>query len=472
MKKVFIFLLFLLLIAIFLSYFWLQSITKKIFIPNAQTAFSSNNSIQQSLDNKTPINILLLGYGGGNHEGAYLTDSIINARIDPKTKKIFLISIPRDTWIKIPLRDNEENYSKINAAYQVGIDDVNYPNKQQQFTGVSGGGKLAKYAVSQIAGFPIEFFVGIDFSGFTRSIDTLGGVDITIEKTFDDYQYPLEGKQDDACGHTEEEIASFSAQLASPSAAITQLEAFPCRYERLHFDAGEQHMDGITALKYVRSRHSLQDGTDFGRAQRQRNLLVAVKQKIFSIGFIPQIIPFMTSLGDDLRTDLTLDDVRVLLQNASALSDYQIISLAITDQNYLQNSVSFDGQAILISKDGQDDWTRIHKWLKDEFSGKPQPISATVQVENATNIIGLARVAAKRLREKNLEVLEPVNATISNVQKTTITVYSKNVNQEDIDLLEKEFNIPAVIYAAEKQLPYNVLVVVGEDYNQKKKNNL
>lgn len=369
MKKILVTVLSLFFITIVISYFWLQSISKKIFIPPAKTAVAvvSKNPIQQALDKKTPINILLLGYGGGSHDGAYLTDSIITVHIDPKTQKIFLISIPRDIWVKIPTRGEDGSYSKINAAYQIGLDDINYPEKKEEFTGVGGGGKLTEYAVSRVTGLPINSFVGIDFSGFTKSIDTLGGVDIVVEKAFDDYEYPIEQKETESCGHTETEIASLSAQLASPSAALTQLDAFPCRYEHLHFDAGNQHMDGATVLKYARSRHSLQDGTDFGRTQRQRNLLVAVKQKIFSVGFIPQIVPFMTSLGDDLRTDLALDDVRVLVQNASLLNKYQIISLALTGDNYLQDAVSSDGQSILESKDGLDDWTSVHTWLTDEF---------------------------------------------------------------------------------------------------------
>jgi LCP family protein required for cell wall assembly len=448
-------------------YFWLHGITSKIFIPDARTSSGPVNSIQQSLDSKKPINILLLGYGGGNHDGAYLTDSIIIVHIDTKTQKVFLISVPRDTWVKIPTSGIEGNYSKINAAYQIGLDDSNYLDKQEQFKGQAGGGKLAQYVVSQVTGLPFDYFVGVDFSGFTRTIDTLGGIDINVDKTFDDYQYPIEGKEDDACGLADTEIASLSAQLASPSATITQLDAFPCRFDHLHFDSGEQHMDGVTALKYVRSRHSLQDGTDFGRAQRQRNLLVAVKQKVFSAGIIPQIIPFMSSLGDDLRTDLTLDDVKVFLQNVSELNKYQIVSLSITDQNYLIDAISSDGQAILASKDGTDNWTSVHNWLADEFSGKPQPVPAVVQVENGTPIVGLALSATNRLKDSNMQVLEPVNASTRDNKTTTITVYDKNVEQADIDTLKKEFGINTISYSTAGQEQYNVFIIIGSDYKQK-----
>jgi LCP family protein required for cell wall assembly len=469
MKKALFIFLFLLIFFSSIIYFWLHGVTNKIFLPTNKSASTSVNSIQQSLYAKTPINILLLGYGGGNHDGTYLTDSIIAVHIDPKTQKVFLISIPRDIWIKIPTNGTEGSYSKINSAYELGLDDASYPNKQAQFKGQDGGGHLAEYIVSRVTGLPIDYFVGMDFSGFTHTIDTLGGVDLNVEKTFDDYQYPIEGQEDNACGHSPDEIASLSAQLASPSATLTELDAFPCRYEHLHFDKGEQHMNGTTALKYVRSRHSLQDGTDFGRAQRQRNLLVAVKQKIFSAGFIPQVIPFMSSLGDDLRTDLSLDDVKTFLQNISALNKYQIVSLAITDQNYLTDAVSTDGQDILESKDGIDNWTSVHNWLTDEFSGKSQPVEAIVQVENGAAIAGLAQLATNRLKDEKLQVLDPINASKHDNQITTITLYDKNINKSQVNALKKEFGISTVQYAAASQTQYNILVTIGEDYNLKER---
>lgn len=383
MKKIIILLLlFIVVVAAGGSYLWFHSITKKIFIPQTKTASAAPlNTIQQTLNDKKPINLLLLGYGGGNHEGTYLTDSMIAVHIDPKTQKIFLISIPRDIWIKIPTNGSDGSYSKINAAYSDGLDNTTYPNKQSQFTGADGGGKLAEYVIQEVIGVPLDYFVGLDFSGFTHTIDTLGGVSINVAKSFDDYSYPIEGKEDDPCGHTQEEIASMSAQLASASATLSDVNAFPCRYEHIHFDKGIADMNGTTALKYVRSRHSLQDGTDFGRAQRQRNLIVAVKQRVLAASFIPQIVPFITSLGDDLRTDLSLDDVKTLVQNIQTLNKYQIVSLALTDQNYLQEAVASDGEDILESSDGIDDWTSVHKWLQNEFSGKVQ-IAPTPQIKN------------------------------------------------------------------------------------------
>jgi anionic cell wall polymer biosynthesis LytR-Cps2A-Psr (LCP) family protein len=444
-------------------YFWLHAVTQKIFISPNKTASSSINAIQQSLYNKTPINIVLLGYGGGTHDGAYLTDSIMVIHIDPKTQKVFLISVPRDIWIKIPTNGNDGSYWKINAAYELGLDDNDYPYKQSQFKGQDGAGKLAEYIVSQVTGLPIDYFVGMDFSGFKHTIDTLGGVDINVETAFTDSEYPVDGKETDLCGHQPSEIPTLDAEATQ--AAVETI--YPCRYENLHFEAGLQHMDGEQALSYVRSRHSLQDGTDFGRAKRQRNLLVAVKAKIFSVSFIPQIIPFISSLGDDLRTDLSLDDVKIFLQHVRTLNTYQISTLALTDQNYLIDTFSNDGQAILEPKDGLDNWTSIHNYISDQLSGKTEPIAAIVQIENGTTIPGLAGLAVNRLKNENIQVLDPTDTGNSNAQITTITIYDKNINQTDIEVLKKEFGVTKINYLTSTQNQYNVLVVVGNDYNKK-----
>lgn len=270
-KKINLWIIFLIIILIGLGCIGLlalkaNEVENKIFIVNSINAQADTPSVANDLKNLISFNILLLGYGGGTHDGAYLTDSMMVVHIDPRAQKIFLISIPRDIWIKIPTNNTNGSYWKINAAYTIGMDDQDYPNKQNQFKGVDGGGHLAEYIVSQVTGLPLSYFVGMDFTGFKHTIDTLGGVDIDVEPGFTDPEYPIDGKENDLCGHSQSDLPQLEAE-ATQSAVET---IFPCRYENLHFNSGLQHMDGERALSYVRSRHSLQDGTDFGRAKRQR----------------------------------------------------------------------------------------------------------------------------------------------------------------------------------------------------------
>src|SRR5579884_3030834 len=226
---------------------------------------AAGSDIKQTNDR---VNILLLGIGGGTHDGPDLTDSIIVASYDLKTNDVVMFSIPRDLWLP-------SIQQKINAAYTVGL---------------SKGGDGLGYtenAIGDVMGIPIHYAVVLDFSGFSKAIDLVGGVDVNVPDTFDDYQYPIDGKENDLCGWKEQQMTLTPDQakqlnvnpgplkvyidptgkVATDSASLD----FSCRFEHIHFDKGMTHMDGTTALKFVRSRHALGiEGSDFARSRRQQ----------------------------------------------------------------------------------------------------------------------------------------------------------------------------------------------------------
>lgn len=462
MKKLLSFILLFLILLGSVGYLWYHRVTGKIFVKSdTQKKANLPTSLKGYFDTKTPFSIAVAGYGGGNHDGAYLTDTIIVVHVDPKTQKVFLISIPRDIWIKIPTDGQNGKYWKLNAAYTLGLDNIQFPNKLAEFNSTDGGGRLLEYSLGQVTGENIPYFVGLDFSGFTHSIDTLGGVDINVNPAFTDPEYPLDGKEADLCGHTPEEIPILDVQVATTAAELV----YPCRYEKLHFDAGLQHMDGTTALKYVRSRHSLEDGSDFGRAQRQRKLLLAVKQKIFSVGFASRVIPFMSSLGDDVRTDMTAEDVQTIIQHATELNGYSIETLALTDQNYLIDTVSSDNQSILASIDGMDTWDSVHTWLTNTFTGAPVPVIPIVRVLNGTKAPGLAQYATNGLDALHVQTRPPGSVADHATPKTTITVYDPTISPKTLAALKQLFNV-ASIGMGNTATPsgYNIEIVLGADY--------
>ncbi|MBI2622752.1 MAG: LCP family protein [Candidatus Levybacteria bacterium] len=221
------------------------------------------------------MGVLILGVGGERHEGPLLTDTIIYASIDPAKKKIALLSLPRDFWVP-------DLKAKINTAYAYG------EGKRK-----GGGIILSKAVVEKVLAQPVDYVVRVDFKGFVKAIDMLGGIEVDVEREFDDYEYPVAGKETDACGFEGEEFE----KRATASAA---LEAFPCRYMHLRFEKGRQPMDGETALRFVRSRHAIGvEGTDFARSKRQEKVIEAVKTKLFSLGTF--LNPFkLTSLYDTL----------------------------------------------------------------------------------------------------------------------------------------------------------------------------
>lgn len=324
----------------------------------AQTLMNKNITLKKTDER---VSILLLGIGGGMHEGPNLTDTIIFASIDPKAKKVTLVSIPRDLWVS-------DLQAKVNSAYATGQD------KEE-----GGGLKLAKAVVSKILDQPIDYGIRIDFDGFVKAVDMMGGLDITVERTLDDYAYPISGKEDDACGRSEDEIASLSAQIATSSA--TESEAFPCRYEHLHIDPGLQHMDGITALKFVRSRHALSpEGSDFARSKRQEKVIQAFKDKLFSVGTIlnpVKVVSLVDVFKDSIDTDIAQNEYDDFIKLAQKMEDAKISS-AILDFGDTERpgllinppvSSEYRGQWVIIPSAGSDDYSEIHAFVACEIKG-------------------------------------------------------------------------------------------------------
>lgn len=326
---------------------------------------------------------LLLGYGGGSHAGGQLTDSIMVARIDPNRQQVTLLSLPRDLWVPLETVEGQQTWSKINAAYAIGNDDRKYTHKPQQFTGNNGGGNMAKHVVQAVTGLSIDNYAAISFAGFTKGIDVLGGVTVDVQRSFTDEQYPIEGKEDDSCGKSDEEIAQITATM---SATLVEKE-FACRYESISYVKGKMLMDGFTALKFVRSRHASGDGGDFNRADRQRQVILAVRNKVFSVNFLPKAIPFMTALAQDFRTDVGLNDLQFFLSQAPEWRNYKVHSIALSDQNVLQITTSPDRQSIVSPKAGYGQWAEAQAWIQANLYETDASDSASLSATGSATLL-------------------------------------------------------------------------------------
>jgi len=347
--------------------------------PTVQTPAPS----PEAPDPLRPVSILLMGYGGGNHAGGKLTDTMMVARVNPGEKTIHLISLPRDLWVGLPIEQyGIESYWKINAAYAIGSDDPKYPNKPLVYTGEAGGGELAKYAVEKVLGIPIDYFLTLNFYGFEKSIDVLGGINVNVEKTFDDFHYPIAGKENESCDKSPEEVAATATMSADEAEKL-----FPCRYEQLHFDRGLRTMDGATALKYVRSRHSSQDGTDFGRATRQRNVIVAAQKKILELNFLPKAFSFLATLRQNVQTDITAPQMTEFISKYTEWQTFAVSSIALTDKNSVKNSRSTNGQFIVIPQAGIDEWPSIHQWLQEQLVSTTSAAQAKPAVSTPSAVL-------------------------------------------------------------------------------------
>jgi LCP family protein required for cell wall assembly len=268
----------------------------------------SDSDVARSARDLRRINIALYGYGGQGHDGAYLTDSIMVVSIQPQASgpaRIAEISIPRDWQVPIDLGNGKSAMGRINEAYESG--QIGAPFSSDVYSGDHGGGALADATLERMLGIHMDYFVGIDFTAFKDAVDSVGGVDINVQHTFTDNNYPRGECPPD------------------------------CAVETIHFDAGTQHMDGARALIFSRSRESSDplEGSNFARNKRQQLVLTAVRQKVLSAGGLRNLPDLVNALGDHVNFDVPLDSALSLYDLVKDVDPASIVHLSIDSSNFI-----------------------------------------------------------------------------------------------------------------------------------------
>ena len=359
--------LFILIISFAISYLFLGKLifreskketTKEIELPQTPTPYFGETQKEEKTKN-----ILLLGYGGKDHSGGFLSDTIILLSLNKEKKTAYLISIPRDIWINLPLDWENLKAAKINEAYAIGIDDIKYPNKKPEFRGKTGGGNMAKYATNQITGLSVDYFVSVSFDQIVKIIDTLGKIKVDVPVSFTDEYYPVKGLENETCGKTPEEMEALKQKYSG-----FELEKqYKCRYETISFEKGIVEMDGTTALKFMRSRHSATYGGDFSRSQRQMAVLKAIKEKLISLDAFSKIDELFPELASLVTTDLNLPTVKDLVSFLGKPEEYKIKEINLSTENVLTESKGPQGQYILLPKLGFGNWQETRNFIKKEM---------------------------------------------------------------------------------------------------------
>lgn len=241
------------------------------------------------------VNILLLGIGGEGHDGAELTDTMIVASLNLNSNEVVLTSIPRDFMVKIP----NVGLNKINAVYAYAY--KNNPNS---------AGPAAMAAAEEITGFTIPYYALVDFKGFVKAVDHVGGVDITVDRTFTDSTFPND----------------FPFDTKGYITPVT-------------FVKGPQHMNGRTALIFARSRHSDNqlEGSDFARSERQKKILVALKGKILNLklGNLATLNNLLSDFTENFRTNFEPYELKRLTDIGSKIDNNKVYSLSLEPQDDL-----------------------------------------------------------------------------------------------------------------------------------------
>ncbi|MCD6291642.1 MAG: LCP family protein, partial [Anaerolineae bacterium] len=268
------------------------------------------------------INILLLGVDKRpSEQGPPRTDTMIVVTIDPTTGHVGMLSIPRDLWVHIPVYDV---FGKVNTAHVVG-EKHKYPG---------GGPALAKRTISELIGYPIHYYVKVNFDGFRRIIDLIGGIDIYVPRDINDPTFP-----DDNFG-----------------------------YDPLFIPAGQHHMNGDLALKYARTRHV---DDDYNRARRQQQVLLAIKERVMRTNMLPSLLIRLPRLvhafAGSVETDIPLNRAIALASLAHHL-DLDHVEQVVIDRRFGEERNDPQIGYVLIP-----DRDKLRPVMDELFGGLPPP---------------------------------------------------------------------------------------------------
>jgi len=266
-----------------------------------------------------PITILLLGVDISIN-GASRTDTLILVNIDPVSRSAAMLSIPRDLKVVIP----GYGIDKINAAFALG-----------EFNKVQGGGAgLTIRTIEANLGIPVSHFAQIDFDGFVKMINTVGGVSLDVPYPIKDDQYPADN----------------------------------FRYQRVYFPSGWQHLDGEATLQYARTRH--QDG-DQRRSERQQQVLLALRDQAVNLDLISELPALIGQFGDSVRTDISIDNAISLARLGAEIPRNRITQVSLMPSLYEEQLP--DEPYYLIA-----DWIETGKILSDFAGTRIKPPGAAL----------------------------------------------------------------------------------------------
>jgi LCP family protein required for cell wall assembly len=337
------------------------------------------------------VNILLLGRGGGNHEGPDLTDSLMVVSIDPVNNKAILISIPRDLWVNLPNGGD----MKINAAWETG--EFKYLGKQTPGStdpkAIAAGFSTTDQVVQQILGININYNAIVNFQAFQQAVDTLGGVTVNV-----------------------------------PSDLVDPTMAWQNKGNPVLASAGTQTFNGAKALLYARSRET---SSDFARAQRQRDLHVAIENKALSLGTLSnpiKISGLANAFGKNVATDISVKDASTIYNIFKNIGTSNITSLDLNSgTSPTVTTGNMVGQSIVLPSAGLFNYSQIQSFvaskLIDPYITKE---NAKILVLNGSNVPGLATNLSNTLKTYGYDVLGTAN-TQSNYQTDQII----DVNNSD-----------------------------------------
>jgi len=383
-------------------------------------------SLTSKLDGESTgrVNILLLGVGDPEHDGAKLSDTNIVLSLDTQTHQAALISLPRDMQVSIPGHGQD----KINAADSYG--DV----------------PLARQTVENLLGIKINYYVKINFTGLKEIVDDVGGIDVTNTTLLYDPEFPCDSPDTKICGY----------RLAP----------------------GQYHLDGDAALKYARCRKGT-CGSDFGRDTRQQQVLQIVAKKALTLPNLVNPAKFnalLSTVSNNVTTDLSLTNMTRLYNLSKQYNISNPIQVVfdtspggyLAQSPYNSNLIPASGNYTSLARLVQNVFT-----LGPIYQERPQ-----IVIENGTTTVGIGGKFMQSLTDANAPIVvdSVMNAALHTYATTQIIDYSGGKMSKTIAYLQKQLGLGSTIkatpatpaqLATSKGASFGVIVILGADYATK-----
>jgi LCP family protein required for cell wall assembly len=384
-------------------------------------------------DGKERLNILLIGSDeqGGGHN----TDTLIVVSVDPTTGQVAMFSLPRDT-VDVPIPAGTPARAVFGPAYASKINSffVNVRKRADLYPGTdqTRGYNALKSVLGNLYGLDVKYFVEVNFDGFRKIVDALGGVTINVQIPVVDDRYPTGN--------------------GGP-------------LERVYIPVGMQQMTADEALTYARSRNG---SSDFDRAARQQRVLVSIRQQTDVSRVLPKIDELAAALSSSIRTDIPRELLPRLLGLADQVDTRSIRSYVFTPPLYQTENQNSPRGYIL-----EPNVARIRAAVKAAFTSNPSDETkrealaaegASVWVLNGSGKTGAAANIAGYLEYVGIAATAPnQKPDISGYSATTLLVYNgaEQTMPETVAALESIFGVSATL-KTDPAARVDIAVVTGK----------
>jgi LCP family protein required for cell wall assembly len=407
--------------------------THKVFKGGSDGALALTSNIDPSLlkgEGDGRVNILLLGNGGEGHDGADLTDSIMIASIDPINKETVLLSIPRDLWVK----PDGLWGMKINAVYSSQKQQYLSAHPKDLAGAKKAGEEKLESTIESYLGVPIHYYTMVDFTAFKQAVDAVGGITVNVKEDLVDYNMAWENK-------------------GNPVLA----------------KAGTQQMNGTKALQFARSRYGSARG-DFDRADRQRQVMVAIKEKVLSVGTFAnpvKVTQLIDTFGNRVVTNLTINEMMRIYEIGKQIDSSKITSTSLANPDKpLVVTDNVGGQSVVRPAAGLNNYDAIKAFVRTQLvDGYIKNENASIIVLNASGRAGAATTKANELKSYGYNVIQVADAGQPGITGTQIIDQTKGVKKYTKRYLEQRLGVTSQTSLKTLDLtPYTAdfVIVIGE----------